>query len=119
MYTADAVTDAGTVLPLINDSRDNFEQIYRRAKEAGVAGLSAWPLHLRGTTKQRFFRFLEVAFPSLVKPYRELYHGADVTEEYLEKIGRMKSELRKKYGLPGIEVPDSVRPDEVVKLSLF
>ena len=107
------------VLPLINDSYDTFEEIYHRAKEAGVAGLSAWPLHLRGTTKQRFFRFLEAAFPLLVKPYRELYHGADVKGEYIEMIDRMKSELRKKYGLPGIAVPDSVRPDEVVQLSLF
>lgn len=107
------------VMPFINDDRENLEAIYQRAKKAEVAGLSAWPLNLRGSTKQKFFRFLEAAFPDLVPRYRELYAGSEIDGDYWEQVRVLKSELRDKYNLPGIRITPVEKPDEVIQLSLF
>jgi len=107
------------LLPLINDDRENLEGIYRRAKAADVAGLSAWPLNLRGSTKQKFFRFLDAAFPHLVTRYRELYRGSEVNETYWQNIKVLKAELQQQYDIPGICIPSAKTGDEAVQLSLF
>jgi DNA repair photolyase len=107
------------VMPLINDNRANLEGIYRRARQAGADGLSAWPLNLRGSTKQKFFRFLEAGFPHLALRYRELYTGSEVSEQYWESIRSLKAELQHKYDIPGIRVPPVKPQGEVVQLSLF
>jgi DNA repair photolyase len=107
------------VLPLINDNRENLEGIYKRAREAGVAGLSAWPLNLRGGTKQKFLNFLRSAFPHLVVPYRELYQGPEVSQPYWDGIRIMKAELQNEYGIPGIRIPAATNDAGVVQLALF
>ena len=107
------------LLPLINDHNDNLDGIYRRAKQADVAGLSAWPLNLRGSTKIRFFTFLDAAFPHLVVRYHELYKGSEINQKYWEEIRVVKAELQRKYGLPGINVPSDLMKAEPIQLSLF
>lgn len=107
------------VIPFINDDRENLEGIYMRAKEANVAGLSAWPLNLRGSTKQKFFRFLGAEFPDLLPRYRQLFQGPEVSPEYWETIRVLKAGLQQKYGIPGIGVARVKRPEEVVQLRLF
>jgi DNA repair photolyase len=107
------------VMPLINDDRANLEEIYRRARQAGADGLSAWPLNLRGSTKQKFFRFLEAEFPQLVTRYRQFFTGPEVSQNYWDSIRRLKAELGHKYDIPGIRVPPVKQIGEVVQLSLF
>jgi len=107
------------VLPLINDSRENLEGICSFARKAQAAGLSAWPLNLRGNTKQKFFRFLEVAFPELLPAYRKLYQRSEIDRDYWEKISRIKDSLRQKYNLPGIQIPPAIPRASVEQLSLF
>jgi DNA repair photolyase len=107
------------LLPLINDHYENLDGIYQRAKRADVAGLSAWPLNLRGSTKIRFFNFLDAAFPHLVVRYRELFKGSEINEKYWDQIRVLKAELQRKYGLPGINVPSDLMKEEPIQLSLF
>ncbi|MEI6683559.1 MAG: radical SAM protein [Bacteroidota bacterium] len=107
------------VLPLINDDRKNLEEIYLRAARAKLSGLSAWPLNLRGSTKQKFLRFLGTNFPELVAPYRELYPGSELSMEYWEKVRALKAELRQRYNIPEISFPVSDNREEVVQLALF
>jgi DNA repair photolyase len=107
------------VLPLINDDRENLEGIYRRAKQAEVAGLSAWPLNLRGSTKQKFFRFLEAEFPHLVNAYRKLYPGSEVSQEYWDRIRMLKTSLQQEYCIQGIRIPPAEKTGEVIQMSLF
>jgi len=107
------------VLPLINDDRKNLEEIYRRAAGAKVSGLSAWPLNLRGSTKQKFLRFLEGNFPDLVAPYRDLYPGSEVSMDYWERVRVLKAELRQSFHIPEISFPASDRREEAVQLTLF
>ncbi|MEI7724464.1 MAG: radical SAM protein [Bacteroidota bacterium] len=107
------------VLPLINDDRNNLEGIYRRARQANVAGLSAWPLNLRGSTKQKFFRFLEAVFPHLVASYRELYRDGELSQEYWDKISILKAGLQQEYDIPSITIAPTEKSAEVVQLSLF
>jgi DNA repair photolyase len=107
------------LLPLINDNPENLDGIYRRSKQAEVAGLSAWPLNLRGSTKIRFFNFLDAAFPHLVVRYRELYKGSEISQKYWDEIRILKSGLQRKYGLPGINIPSDTMNEEPIQLSLF
>jgi len=107
------------VLPLINDDRENLEGIYRRAKKAQVAGLSAWPLNLRGSTRQRFFRFLEAEFPELLPEYKRLYAGSELNENYWNTIRSIKKELEQRFELPGIQVPPVNPAPTDIQLSLF
>jgi DNA repair photolyase len=93
------------VMPMINDDPENLEAIYRRAVTAAVAGLSAWPLNLRGSTKQKFFGFLAAELPHLLPYYREIYRGPEVCAEYWETVRIRKTELQLRYGIPGIRVP--------------
>ncbi len=107
------------VLPLINDSPANFEGIYALASKVKVSGLSAWPLNLRGNTKQKFFNFLEAAFPEFLPAYRRLYWKSEVDHDYWNKITKMKDSLRKKYNIPGIRISNTTLHDPASQLSLF
>ena len=107
------------VLPLINDDKVNLEAIYKRAAMAQVAGLSAWPLNLKGSTKQKFLTFLDAEFPHLVVSYRELYRGSEISQPYWNTIRALKAELQQKYRIPAIQVPGTGSAEEAVQLTLF
>ncbi|MEI7660597.1 MAG: radical SAM protein [Bacteroidota bacterium] len=107
------------VLPLINDNRENLEGIFRRASQAKVAGLSAWPLNLRGSTKQKFLCFLDATFPHLVAPYRDLYQGPEVSRPYWDRLRMLKAELQKEYGIPEIQIVEPGNAEKFVQLSLL
>src|SRR5690349_3148433 len=74
---ADAGLDVGVVIaplmPGINDSPDQIEEIVQAAEEAGAESIDALPLHLRGSTKQVFFEWLRATRPELVARYEALY----------------------------------------------
>jgi DNA repair photolyase len=107
------------VLPFINDTYENFEGIYALAATVGVKGVSAWPLNLRGNTKQKFFNFLEATFPQLLPKYRKLYPGSEIDPDYWDKIKILKDTLRQKYNLPGIQIPPAITQQSNEQLSLF
>ena len=107
------------VLPLISDSRENLEGIYEQAVNVKAAGLSAWPLNLRGNTKLKFFSFLEARFPELLPEYRRLYRTSELDPGYWNKIQILKESLRQKYNLPGIKIPPLIQEKREIQLTLF
>jgi DNA repair photolyase len=107
------------VIPYINDSLENLEAIYSRAAAVGAAGLSAWPLNLKGNTKLRFFSFLEAEFPELLQKYRKLYRGSELIQEYWEQIRSKKQMLKQKYGMPEIKAPELGGSEKASQLTLF
>ena len=71
---ADAGLDVGVVIaplmPGINDSPEQIEEIVAAAEDAGAESIDALPLHLRGATKQVFLDWLRGTRPELVAALR-------------------------------------------------
>src|SRR4051812_15590523 len=75
------------LMPGINDSPEQVEEITRLAAEAGAVHISGIPLHLRGEVRQIFFEWLEAHRPDLVPRYRELYRrGAYMSKDEQARI---------------------------------
>ena len=74
---AGAGLDVGVViaplLPGINDSPEQIEEIVAAALDAGAESIDALPLHLRGATKPVFLEWLRTTRPELVARYDALY----------------------------------------------
>ncbi|MGQ4597801.1 Rv2578c family radical SAM protein [Nocardia sp. R6R-6] len=86
-----ALTDAGfavhvlvaPVIPCLTDSRAHLDAIFDAIAEAGAYSASAFPMHLRGSTRGWFLSWLAEHHPALLRRYRRLYgRGAYVTPEY-------------------------------------
>jgi DNA repair photolyase len=74
---AEAGLDVGVVIaplmPGINDSPEQIEEIVTAALDAGAESIDALPLHLRGSTKDVFLAWLRATRPELVERYDALY----------------------------------------------
>lgn len=90
------------ILPYLTDEPDQLEQIYQQAGRAGVEGIIAWPLNLRGKVKPAFIQFLREKFPALVAPYTGLFHGSSASPSYTSQMLEITAELGKKYGISKI-----------------
>lgn len=110
---------ATPILPYITDSPENLEELFRKAVDAGVSGISLWPLNLRGTTRQRFFDFLQQHFPGLIPEYRKMFKGWTIDKPYQEQLKARVAILREKYGLPGVNLPPVQPAVEDIQLRLF
>jgi DNA repair photolyase len=107
------------VIPYLTDSPANIESIYKYAKEYGASGLICANLHLRGNLKERFYNFLGKNFPNVLANARSLYRGAYVSEMYEKKLDDFLREMRKKYGLYGLNFDVGERKSECVEPDLF
>lgn len=107
------------VMPYLNDSMENLEGIYSLSKDVGVEGVSPWPLNLRGSTRQKFFNFLHQYFPDLLPAYTKLYGKWNVDRSYSAELRSKVMELRRKYDIPGISLPEITSIYEGKQLSLF
>jgi DNA repair photolyase len=61
------------LMPGINDSPAQVEEILRLADEAGAAYVTGIPLHLRGEVRKVFFDWLRESRPELLPRYERLY----------------------------------------------
>lgn len=91
------------VLPYLTDSPGELEAVYRQASEAGVEGLIAWPLNLRGKVKTAYIRFLKQRFPALVPLYIGLFDGHHPVKTYTKEIIELTDELARRYEIPHIQ----------------
>jgi len=89
------------IIPFLTDSRENLEQIFSLAAEAGVNYILPSLLYLRGETRKHFFNFLQLNFPELVGPYRKLYSGGRIDSTYRAEIYEVIDSLMEKYRLSG------------------
>jgi DNA repair photolyase len=75
------------LMPGINDSPKQVEEILELCGEAGAVSIGGIPLHLRGEVRDIFFEWLRSYRPDLVPRYEQLYaRGAYVGREERERI---------------------------------
>jgi len=103
-----AVRDAGLdchvmvapVLPHLTDSVEHLDALLGQIAGAGATGVTAFGLHLRGTTRGWFMSWLARSHPELVSGYRELYRrGAYLPSDYKKMLHDRVTPLIAKHGL--------------------
>ena len=103
-----AIRDAGLdchvmvapVLPYLTDSAEHLDTLLRQIAAAGATGVTAFGLHLRGSTRGWFMDWLARSHPELVGPYRDLYRrGAYLPQDYRAMLHERVTPLIAKHGL--------------------
>ncbi|MGW0454304.1 Rv2578c family radical SAM protein [Gordonia sputi] len=90
------------VIPYLSDSTAHLDALLGALAEAGAAGVTAFPMHLRSSTKPWFMNWLAENHPALVRKYRGLYgRGAYVTAEYSSWLRDRLQPLVARHGLAG------------------
>ncbi|GAB4585235.1 Rv2578c family radical SAM protein [Nocardia sp. IFM 10818] len=128
-----ALADAGfavnvmvaPVIPYLTDSKTHLDELIGAIAEAGAASVTAFPMHLRGSTRGWFLNWLAEAHPALLRRYRQLYgRGTSVTPEYSAWLRGRIEPLLDKHGLnrdrpaePEVRAAESHTPDP--QLALF
>jgi DNA repair photolyase len=94
--------NAMPILPGLNDSEESLDTLARAARLAGAKFLYGNVLFLTPSAMKEFMPFLEKELPRLVKKYRKLYaHSVYLNGEYKDRMTKLVSELRTRYGLDG------------------
>jgi len=95
----DAGVNCAPVLPQITDRPRDLEALVKAASEAGAKHIYASGLFLKPCSAAVFLPFLEAEFPALVEVYRARYRDrAFLPKGYAERLSRLMSALREKYG---------------------
>ncbi len=107
------------LMPGINDSPRQVEELLDRVTEAGAAGVSGIALHLRGEVRDVFMGWLRAQRPDLVPRYEKLYRrGAYAPREERARLAKMVrrpgmgSGFRLRSSAPGSDVGGQEGPDE-------
>ncbi|MGV0645126.1 Rv2578c family radical SAM protein [Mycolicibacterium sp. XJ879] len=88
------------VLPYLTDSAEHLDTLLAQIAAAGATGVTAFGLHLRGSTRGWFMGWLARAHPELVAPYRDLYRrGAYLPQDYRKMLHERVTPLIAKHGL--------------------
>jgi DNA repair photolyase len=78
------------LMPGINDSPEQVNEILRLAEEAGAVSVSPVALHLRGEVREIFFDWLRCHRPDLIPVYEEIYRrGAYVPADVRRKLAAL------------------------------
>src|SRR5271163_1890727 len=78
------------LMPGINDSPQQVEELLDRAAAAGATTIGGVALHLRGEVREVFMDWLKAQRPDLVARYEELYRrGAYAPQKERERLARM------------------------------
>lgn len=90
------------VIPYLTDSERHLGELLAAIAAAGAAGVTAFPMHLRGSTRGWFLSWLAAEHPALVRRYRQLYgRGAYVSPEYVAWLRARIDPLILRHGLSG------------------
>ncbi|BBY84115.1 Rv2578c family radical SAM protein [Mycolicibacterium pulveris] len=88
------------VLPYLTDSAEHLDTLLGQIAAAGATGVTAFGLHLRGSTRGWFMNWLARSHPELVAPYRDLYRrGAYLPQDYRQALDERVTPLIAKHGL--------------------
>lgn len=99
------------VLPFLTDTVEHLDDLLGRIADAGAAGVTVFPLHLRGTTRGWFMSWISHSRPELVGRYRELYRkGAYVPAEYRAWLRERVGPLVQKHRLSSHREETPTRP---------
>jgi DNA repair photolyase len=94
------------LMPGINDSPEQVNEIIEIATEAGAVSIGGIGLHLRGEVKQLWFEWLEEHRPDILPRYRELFgRGAYMKVEERDRLSRLASggRPRRRFSLRGAD----------------
>ena len=95
------------LMPGINDSPEQVEEILRLCGEAGAVSVTGLGLHLKGEVREIFLDWLRSYRPDLLDRYEGLYaRGAFLPKAERERIGRTLGAARRRAGIEG----ERVRP---------
>ena len=82
------------------DSVEHLDALLGQIAAAGATGVTAFGLHLRGSTRGWFMGWLARSHPELVSAYRELYRrGAYLPSDYKKMLHDRVTPLIAKHGL--------------------
>ncbi len=97
-----AGVNAMPILPGLTDAPESLEEVARESAAHGAKFLYGNVLFLMPSAMKQFMPFLKREFPHLVERYRRLYaRSAYLSGEYKERMRKLVSELRVRYGLEG------------------
>ena len=78
------------LMPGINDSDEQVEEIVRLCQEAGAVSIGGIALHLRGEVKGIFFDWLRAKRPDLLPRYEQMYkRGAYAPPSYRKQVAKL------------------------------
>ena len=102
------------IVPGFTTERRRLEATVRAAAEHDAAFMGANLLHLKDGTKDHFMGFLRAEFPQLVQGYERLYPGAYAPKAYVEALGAIVDDLRRRYavGARAFRRGDDLEPAE-------
>ena len=109
-----ALADAGfaphvmvaPVVPYLTDSESQLDALLAQLAAAGASHVTAFPLHLRGSTRGVFLDWLGSEHPALVRRYRSLYgRGGYVHPEYSTRLREKMAPLVARHGLGRVAEP--------------
>jgi DNA repair photolyase len=100
------------LMPGINDSPEQVEEILELCGEAGAVSIGGICLHLRGEVRQIFMEWLASYRPDLVPRYERLYaRGAYAPKAERDRIAALARPGRRSGPGLGGAAADSTRPD--------
>jgi DNA repair photolyase len=112
------------VLPHLTDSVEHLDALMGDIAAAGATSVTAFGLHLRGSTRGWFMSWLARSHPELVRTYRELYsRGAYLPSDYRKSLHDKVAPLIANHGLTpdrrSFRAADPVSVPEVPQPTLF
>jgi DNA repair photolyase len=88
------------LLPGINDSLQQLEDVSSRAAAAGASFLGAHPLFLKSCSRPTWLSFVREHFPALVPDYERRFAKADFADAaYRDRMARVMLQLCTRHGL--------------------
>lgn len=87
------------ILPMITDSEENIENIFREVSKVPIDYVICGFLNLRSTTRVNFLDFIKKDFPNLFQEYLKLYQSPFINKEYSKNVYEKIYKLRRKYNI--------------------
>ena len=87
------------IIPFLNDSEEEIEALFQAVSKSGANYVIPGILYLTGSTKKRFFEFIQKHYPALNEQYRSYYKRRSPPKDYQEKINQLFRKYRKEYNL--------------------
>ena len=110
------------IIPYITDKYENFDEMFKIARECKLDYVLPGTLYLRGTTRILFLNFIKEEFPELYDDFVVLYKNGGANKEYKNNLYSMINELRDKYNLSSSytnPMKEKLKQSENVQLSIF
>ncbi|MBK5112475.1 MAG: radical SAM protein [Candidatus Heimdallarchaeota archaeon] len=87
------------IIPFLNDTESEIEALFKVVSDTGANYVIPGILYLMGSTKKRFFEFIEKHYPELDEKYKLFYKRRSPPKDYREKINQLFKQYRVKYNL--------------------